>query len=424
MKKARKTAALALSLSFIMGVSGCSGIPFLGNKANDAVKEAITSYMDNITKAKIDKAAKSIAESDDDDEDELLFAARYDSISDSNVIDVIDAFLSTTEYEITDVEADEKKEEGSAKLKISVADLDAVAEDLDEDADIDDLIDAISECEDKVDDKIKLSLILDDDEWLIESGSDVDVADFYFNALEDTELSIGGSDFTESAIIAYVNDIFIDLRNGDFEKYMDEGASIGDMFDFTDADSEEVKDLVINFFKSYFANETHEVIVNSIDEEGKTANVTVKTEVPCANDLIAGLVHNHDVMVVVMANQLFNPDFDFDDLSGDMQILMFNGLVDAIPGAGTEQLTADCTVTVDENGEFKMGDGFSDCLFGEADESNVQYTDEEQQAIIMDALKYALDNGMISQEEYDSYVEIFSGNGGNGGNAGNGGDAG
>lgn len=408
MKKFTKTTALVLSLSMASSIIAGCDLPF-GNKDNKAVEEAISSYMDNVIKAKFDKAAKSLVEQDEDeDEESESFKALYEALDDDGA-DIMDAILATTSYEISDIEADSDDEKGKAKLVITTVDLGAVVEDLDDDYEPSDLIDAIEDCKDTTENKIKLSLVLDDDEWLIESDSDI--ADCYFSMVEDADISFGPS-LTEEGIKSYIDECFDSISRGEYEEYINnDDGFISSFGDFSDSDSQELMDKFKEFLGKYFSKISHETIVNSIDEEAMKAYCTINTTVPCATDIVASLTNNHDFLVTFMAYSIAGLEVDFDNLDAPTLIKIIDGMIQGTDSASTENLSAEVTVYLDEEGEMHC-DGISDCLFGEADSDSMgepDLSDDELLQLMQDAVEYAYDNALITEDQYNEYSTYFTG---------------
>lgn len=410
MKKLTRFAAFMLSVAMLASVTGCD-LPFGGDdskgkkggsKEENAVTDAVAGYMDNVIGGKYDKAVKSVAEQDD--EDAINISTMFDYLSDDQA-DVIEALISTTEYEVTDVEVDD--DEAKCKLVLTVVDIESVIDDMDDGYDIDDLIDAIEDSDDTTEGKIKLSLVNDDD-WMLES--DEDIANFYFEMVEDIAggaasgvIDLTNADFSEESVLAYIDNCFATWATGDFSEFNDGEA--GEVFAGINSDSPEF----VGFLSTYFSNVTHSAVVNSIDVDNKTANVTINTTVPNAGELVGAVYQNHDLLVRMFAYSISGQDADFDN-NPELASMFIQSMTNAIPTASKENLSTTTTVAVDEDGNYGVGENASECLFGSTENAaQPNMTDEETMALMMEAIEYAHDNNMITDAEYEQYVAAFSG---------------
>lgn len=409
MKKSTRFAALMMSVAMVASITGCD-LPFggkSGSKEDNAVTDAVASYMDNVIAGKYEKALKSVAEQEDDEA--INISTMFDYLG-GDQIEVVEALISSTEYEVKDVEVDD--DEASCKLVLTIVDIEAVLDDLDEDSDIDDLIDAIEDSKDKKDEKIKLSLVNDDD-WLLES--DEDIANLYYDMVEEIgfegatpvettsgsgEIFVGDGEFSEAGVINYVDSCFLAMAIGDFSQF---GADDTEAFAGMSINSPEFT----SFLTTYFSYVEHETIINSIDVDNKTANVTINTTVPKAADLVSSLYNNHDFLVAMFAYSISGQELDFDN-NPELASFFVDSMTAAIPNCATENLSATTVVTMDENGNYNMDDNSSDCLFGSTDgAAEPEMTDEETLALMVEAIQYAYDNGMIDEDTYNLYVDAF-----------------
>lgn len=414
MKNLKKNSALLMSIIMVASITGCD-LPFGGNseggkksKADKEVEEAVASYMDFVVAGKYDKAVKLVSE-----EGEISIATMFDYLSDDQT-DALEAIIATTEYEVSDISVDD--DEATCKVNITVVDVESVIDDLDDAWDIDDLIDAIKDSDDTTSKKIKISLV-NDDEWLLES--DEDIANYYYDLVEDIGVGAGSTDipvvapveaegdFTEDAVIAYIDNCFNAMASGNFEELLDEGETMDDVFGGI---SENINDPAkfTTFVSTYFTQVTHTTTVNSIDAENKIANVTVNTQVPAAADLVLSVYNNHDFLVKMFAYAIVGKDFNEDPT---LMAEFFDIMTASIATSNKESLSATTTVTMDENGKFDCGDEIKDCLFGDTSSaSQPELSDEETMQIFAEAITYALENGLITEEEFEQLVSGMAGN--------------
>lgn len=136
---------------------------------NEEIVEVVDAYFANLSKFNIKKVQKSA--------DNTAFAEL--DLSDEET-DVMKAYLSKMSAEVTETNA--KKKKATATVELTTVNLGKSTKKLDEDAGVDELIDAIkSKKATTATTEVDLSLVLEDDEWKIESDDaiyDLIMSDF------------------------------------------------------------------------------------------------------------------------------------------------------------------------------------------------------------------------------------------------------
>ena len=163
--KRKVTSIMAFVLSGAVLLTSCSLVGGKKSKKSDLnedIVEVVEDYFENLSSAKLDKAAKLVSDSS--------FA---DLELSSDEEDILEAYLGTLEFEVTEADGDEDDEEGSATVSLTFVDLEEIIDDLDDDASADDVIDAITAKKaPTTEEEVELDLVYDDD-WMIDSDKDV-----------------------------------------------------------------------------------------------------------------------------------------------------------------------------------------------------------------------------------------------------------
>ena len=213
-----KGLALTISASMLFSMTSCS----LFDKASKQVTEAAEAFCADLTEAKASKVFKQCNEMEDEDEEYYtdIFANEVDS--NSKLVECLNAIQGTISYEVDSksANASTKSEEGTIDVNFSIADYESVADEEDEWDDADDFIDALEDCEDRIEFTITFEFVKDGDDWLVDNYEDVfddffeyQDADIYFKM--DYSSMVDYSDWYWSDGDGYVyyntNEIELDL---------------------------------------------------------------------------------------------------------------------------------------------------------------------------------------------------------------------
>lgn len=187
MKAGKKIVSSVVCLSVLASLGGCS----MFDKDDEGVLAAVEDYAEAVKKGRVGNIVDLLVDGDDyEDEldeymeggDALLLPDGYD--------DICEAILDTLEYEIDEdtVESSKKNQEGSVSITWTLVDYDSVFDEVfEENGDVDAYIDALEECEDRIEISQRLDLVLDEDTWLIDDDrlkNLEDVYEFYEDALD------------------------------------------------------------------------------------------------------------------------------------------------------------------------------------------------------------------------------------------------
>ncbi|SCX89904.1 hypothetical protein SAMN02910370_00603 [Lachnospiraceae bacterium XPB1003] len=188
MKKTGRIIAVLATATLIAGsLSGC-GISSMFAKKD--VVEAATNFADAVTKADASKIMKCAVD-DDDVEEALEEVLSDDNYSSDDAADFADAVLKTLEYEIDESSFEADGDEASIKITFKLADYESL-EDEDFD-DIDDLIDAVEDC-DTQEVEFTAKFTKEDKEWLVSNADDKKIIKMYdISGFSLPICSVGGS---------------------------------------------------------------------------------------------------------------------------------------------------------------------------------------------------------------------------------------
>ncbi|MBP3265447.1 MAG: hypothetical protein J6L84_00715 [Clostridiales bacterium] len=374
------TAASVLALSF----TGCS---LLGGKDKEAIEEVATSYIDYIKDGKLNKSAALVVDEEDYFQ-ENAFPVQQE--------DLLNAVLASTEFTVENIEV--KKDSGSADIVFTMPDLESIA---DEGYSFDEFLDAIGDIDDTVEETVEFEFSKDGEDWLIEGDSTEDLFNFFMSIGEGIEFA----GLSESAALEAVDTFMSYLAQGDVQGVLamsPEGADIFENFDeISDAlgaDNTVYSDL----FSTYFSQVDYESSISSVSEDAIVVSLTGTA--PDAEPAITAAVQDHDVMVPIFADyieSLLNNSFDINTLMVE--------ILDAVNTAvGQTTLTtaynASVTVTADDDGNLYVDPDdqgfFYDFDFPELADSN---------ELMVEALDLLLEQGRISQSDYNSYMTSLGG---------------
>lgn len=370
------TAASVLALSF----TGCS---LLGGKDKAAIEEVATSYIDYIKDGKLNKSADLVVDEEDYFQENAFPVQQEDLLS---------AVLASTEFTVENIEV--KKDSGSADIVFTMPDLDSIA---DEGYSFEEFLDAVGDIDDTVEETVEFEFSKDGEDWLIEGDSTEDLYNFFLGIGEGIEFS----GLSESAALEAVDTFMAYLAQGDVNGVLSMSPDGADIFDSLDDFTEALgsdNTVISNLFSSYFSQVDYESSISSVSEDAIVVSLTGTA--PDAEPAITAAVQDHNVIVPIYADyieSLVNGNYDTAALTGE--------ILDAVSTA-VEQTTlttaynASVTVTADDDGNLycdptEDGSFFYDFEFPEVADSS---------ELMVEALDLLLEQGRISQSDYNSYM--------------------
>lgn len=168
---------LALILSTTLLFTSCSGLNNSGNKEDETAKEireVVETFFLKLQDANMDKAYRYMTDDFDLPPIEDFEVERQDMYT---------AFLEKMEFVVEKPEGDKDDEEGSCSVTLTVVDMEAILDDLEDGYLPEDMIDAISDKKaPTTEDSFDIECIYDDD-WYISDAEDA--IDFLFSALNE-----------------------------------------------------------------------------------------------------------------------------------------------------------------------------------------------------------------------------------------------
>lgn len=375
------TAASVLALSF----TGCS---LLGGKDKAAIEEVATSYIDYIKDGKLNKSADLVVDEEDYFQENAFPVQQEDLLS---------AVLASTEFTVENIEV--KKDSGSADIVFTMPDLDSIA---DEGYSFEEFLDAVGDIDDTVEETVEFEFSKDGEDWLIEGDSTEDLYNFFLGIGEGIEFS----GLSESAALEAVDTFMAYLAQGDVNGVLSmspEGADIFDSLDdFTEALGSD-NTVMSNLFSSYFSQVDYESSISSVSEDAIVVSLTGTA--PDAEPAITAAVQDHNVIVPIYADyieSLVSGNYDTVALTGE--------ILDAVSTAVaqttlTTAYNASVTVTADDDGNLycdptEDGSFFYDFEFPEVADSS---------ELMVEALDLLLEQGRISQSDYNSFMTSLGG---------------
>ena len=375
------TAASVLALSF----TGCS---LLGGKDKAAIEEVATSYIDYIKDGKLNKSADLVVDEEDYFQENAFPVQQEDLLS---------AVLASTEFTVENIEV--KKDSGSADIVFTMPDLDSIA---DEGYSFEEFLDAVGDIDDTVEETVEFEFSKDGEDWLIEGDSTEDLYNFFLSIGEGIEFS----GLSESAALEAVDTFMAYLAQGDVNGVLSmspEGADIFDSLDdFTEALGSD-NTVISNLFSSYFSQVDYESSISSVSEDAIVVSLTGTA--PDAEPAITAAVQDHNVIVPIYADyieSLVSGNYDTVALTGE--------ILDAVSTAVaqttlTTAYNASVTVTADDDGNLycdptEDGSFFYDFEFPEVADSS---------ELMVEALDLLLEQGRISQSDYNSFMTSLGG---------------
>lgn len=375
------TAASVLALSF----TGCS---LLGGKDKAAIEEVATSYIDYIKDGKLNKSADLVVDEEDYFQENAFPVQQEDLLS---------AVLASTEFTVENIEV--KKDSGSADIVFTMPDLDSIA---DEGYSFEEFLDAVGDIDDTVEETVEFEFSKDGEDWLIEGDSTEDLYNFFLGIGEGIEFS----GLSESAALEAVDTFMAYLAQGDVNGVLSMSPDGADIFDSLDDFTEALgsdNTVISNLFSSYFSQVDYESSISSVSEDAIVVSLTGTA--PDAEPAITAAVQDHNVIVPIYADyieSLVSGNYDTAALTGE--------ILDAVSTAVaqttlTTAYNASVTVTADDDGNLycdptEDGSFFYDFEFPEVADSS---------ELMVEALDLLLEQGRISQSDYNSYMTSLGG---------------
>ena len=375
------TAASVLALSF----TGCS---LLGGKDKAAIEEVATSYIDYIKDGKLNKSADLVVDEEDYFQENAFPVQQEDLLS---------AVLASTEFTVENIEV--KKDSGSADIVFTMPDLDSIA---DEGYSFEEFLDAVGDIDDTVEETVEFEFSKDGEDWLIEGDSTEDLYNFFLSIGEGIEFS----GLSESAALEAVDTFMAYLAQGDVNGVLSMSPDGADIFDSLDDFTEALgsdNTVISNLFSSYFSQVDYESSISSVSEDAIVVSLTGTA--PDAEPAITAAVQDHNVIVPIYADyieSLVSGNYDTVALTGE--------ILDAVSTAVaqttlTTAYNASVTVTADDDGNLycdptEDGSFFYDFEFPEVADSS---------ELMVEALDLLLEQGRISQSDYNSFMTSLGG---------------
>ncbi len=367
----------------VLSVSGCS---LLGGKDRQAIEEAATGYIDAVNAGKFNKSLKFV-------EDEEDFFQENEIPSDQ--AELIAAVMGASEITVENIEA--KKDQGSADIVFTMPDLDEIA---DEGYSLDEFIDAIEDIEGETEETVEFSFVKDGEDWLIEADS----TEEYYNFLMSIGEGIEFSGLSETAALETVDTLVNLLREGDLQGV---AAICGESeeLDFSDLEEEGMDvNSIINVFSAYYTGLDYTSEVTEVTEDAITVSLTGTA--PDAQAAIEETFSDPDTVAPLLAD-VYESYLNGDN--GDMSAAyssVYSLIGESIVSADTIPYSSSVVVTADEEGNL-FAEPADDFIFDfdSIDIGTMLSSDEA----VMAAFDLLLEQGRISQSDYDMYTAAYGG---------------
>ena len=294
--------------------------------------------------------------------------------------ELFDVMMETFTYSIGDLEVDQYNGRAEVTVSYFIVDVDSIANSLEIGYEFEELIDAIENSEDRINKSISLSLVEDSNTWLVADTGAL-YKQLYSDAISDVVFSSPISSF----------ELFMEyLSTGD----------IANAMGYTDGYEEYLvnQGLYDTMYQVVF--EDVEYSIDSVSEysEGFMINITYSS--PDFAPTLETLMSDDSVVNPFYAASFAHMVNDYDSTSANE---VFSNLL--IAGCqNTEDVTRQAIIyAYQQDGEWE----YITSMFGDAlplNSSNYRPTEDQ----IISALQYALDNGMISEDEIDEVVEMIN----------------
>lgn len=370
-----KLSSLVLVLSFAFAISGCIKEVTVTEGSRYSDEEILTTaeeLLEAVSARDLDTIASLCAT------DGEPFSSSVLSDKESELFDVM---METFTYSIGDLEVDQYNGRAEVTVSYSIVDVDSIANSLEIGYEFEELIDAIENSEDRINKSISLSLVeVVSNTWLVADTGAL-YKQLYSDAISDVVFSSPISSF----------ELFMEyLSTGD----------IANAMGYTDGYEEYLvnQGLYDTMYQVVF--EDVEYSIDSVSEysEGFMINITYSS--PDFAPTLETLMSDDSVVNPFYAASFAHMVNDYDSTSANE---VFSNLL--IAGCqNTEDVTRQAIIyAYQQDGEWE----YITSMFGDAlplNSSNYRPTEDQ----IISALQYALDNGMISEDEIDEVVEMIN----------------
>lgn len=370
-----KLSSLVLVLSFAFAISGCIKEVTVTEGSRYSGEEILTTaeeLLEAVSARDLDTIASLCAT------DGEPFSCSVRSDKESELFDVM---METFTYSIGDLEVDQYNGRAEVTVSYFIVDVDSIANSLEIGYEFEELIDAIENSEDRINKSISLSLVeVVSNTWLVADTGAL-YKQLYSDAISDVVFSSPISSF----------ELFMEyLSTGD----------IANAMGYTDGYEEYLvnQGLYDTMYQVVF--EDVEYSIDSVSEysEGFMINITYSS--PDFAPTLETLMSDDSVVNPFYAASFAHMVNDYDSTSANE---VFSNLL--IAGCqNTEDVTRQAIIyAYQQDGEWE----YITSMFGDAlplNSSNYRPTEDQ----IISALQYALDNGMISEDEIDEVVEMIN----------------
>lgn len=370
-----KLSSLVLVLSFAFAISGCIKEVTVTEGSRYSDEEILTTaeeLLEAVSARDLDTIASLCAT------DGEPFSCSVLSDKESALFDVM---MKTFTYSIGDLEVDQYNGRAEVTVSYFIVDVDSIANSLEIGYEFEELIDAIENSEDRINKSISLSLVeVVSNTWLVADTGAL-YKQLYLDAISDVVFSSPISSF----------ELFMEyLSTGD----------IANAMGYTDGYEEYLvnQGLYDTMYQVVF--EDVEYSIDSVSEysEGFMINITYSS--PDFAPTLETLMSDDSVVNPFYAASFAHMVNDYDSTSANE---VFSNLL--IAGCqNTEDVTRQAIIyAYQQDGEWE----YITSMFGDAlplNSSNYRPTEDQ----IISALQYALDNGMISEDEIDEVVEMIN----------------
>ncbi len=374
----RKTISIITASALLMGsVSGCS----LFGKDKKLVTETLTSYIEAIQEAKYKNSKKYVV-----DEEDYFQENELDEVT----AGILAAAWDLSTFEVAEVETD--KESATAEVVFTLPDLESISGD---DLTYEEFVDAIADIEDTVTESVDFELSKDGDAWLIEADSTEDFYNFLTDLTKDLEFA-GLSNATAIAAV----DQFIDyLAAGDLQSAI-AMSSDSDGSDEILSDLGDSEEILTECLQSFWSRVEYVPEVTASDDSSIT--VTISGTAPDTDAALIQHFSNTDELAPIFADYfegMINGDANYDYTS--YMYSMYEIVTQAVNESDLGDYQGTFIVTADDDGNL-----FVDPQNDVMSEISIYDLDIDNDAIMTAALDLLLEQGRITQSDYNLYMGI------------------
>ncbi len=376
----RKALSLITAAAVLAGsVSGCS---LLGGKDKTAAGEAVTNYIEAISKAKYGTSKKYVI-----DEEDYFLEHEFDGATSG----ILEALWSATEYELGDIEVN--KDSATVEVEFTMPDLESIA---DEGYSYNEFVDAIADIDDMTEETFEFELSKEDDEWLIEPDSTHDFFTFFIDLTADLDFA----GLSEEAALEAVNTFISYMAEGDISSAEAMNANASNYTSEYDLDvvSDYYRELIGEVYAAYFSNLDYVLEVTETTDDSITVSVTGTA--PDADSAVTAAANDPDIFAPIVADYIdaiMNGNGDMDSITTDA----YGVVISAINSAELIPYSSFAVVTADEDGN----------LFVAPDSSFMQtyeFPEFTNEAVMPAALDLLYEQGRITSEQYAELSGLYS----------------